>query len=42
METLYKCKYTGKTFTNRLDCEESEYVNGEESKQFTNLVNNFY
>ena len=41
METLYKCKYTGKIFTNRLNCEESEYVNGEETKQFTNLVNLF-
>jgi len=41
METLYKCKYTGEIFTNRLDCEESEYVNGEEAKQFTNLVNEF-
>jgi len=41
METLYKCKYTGKIFINSLDCEESEYVNGEEAKQFTYLVNNF-
>jgi hypothetical protein len=41
MEKLFKCKYTGKIFNNELDCIESEYINGEEAKQFTELVYKF-
>jgi hypothetical protein len=41
MEALFKCKFTGVIFDNQLDCQESEYLHGQEHSKFLNLVNLF-
>lgn len=41
MKKLYKCEVTDKIFDNKLDCQESEYKNGNKKKEFVCLVHSF-
>lgn len=41
METLYRCKFTGDIFENKMDCEISEYEHGGGVKQFASTVDQF-
>ncbi|MGG1659485.1 hypothetical protein [Brevibacillus sp. NRS-1366] len=41
MEQLFKCEYTGKIFDNALECQESEYIHGDENMKFIELVYQF-
>lgn len=41
MKQIYICQHTGKQFDNELDCQESEYINGDERKKFVELIHHF-